>query len=189
MGKHIGAILEGPTHAGYRQAVEHYIKQLTSKQMPAAVLVCMIYFPSEHQTPSWCSSALGRMGYNSRPQLLQSAIQQMFTIATQNVSIPGTKVIPVPLFEKLEGKTRSDYLHRVEPSATGGAKLAEFILQHVALAPDGTYGEKRARKEEELEARTGGIQAACLKINDAPAMLSVVKTKGEIRKREIARID
>jgi hypothetical protein len=42
--------------------------------------------------------------------------------------VPGSEVIPVPLFNALDGKNTLDYVARVEPSATGGKKLAEFLL-------------------------------------------------------------
>lgn len=42
--------------------------------------------------------------------------------------MPGSEVIPVPLFNALDGKHTIDYVARVEPSAIGGKKLAEFLL-------------------------------------------------------------
>lgn len=42
--------------------------------------------------------------------------------------MPGSEVIPVPLFNALDGKNTLDYVARVEPSAIGGKKLAEFLL-------------------------------------------------------------
>lgn len=37
-------------------------------------------------------------------------------------------MIPVPLFNVLDGKRSEDYVARVEPSAIGGRKMAEFLL-------------------------------------------------------------
>ena len=34
----------------------------------------------------------------------------------------------MPLFNVLDGKNSNDYIARVEPSATGGRKMAEFLL-------------------------------------------------------------
>jgi len=47
------------------------------------------------------------------------------------IRIDGSQVIPVPLFEPLDGKNRRDYVARVEPSAKGGKKMAEFLLDLV----------------------------------------------------------
>lgn len=42
--------------------------------------------------------------------------------------IEGSQVIPVPFFNVLDGKRTEDYVARVEPSAIGGRKMAEFLL-------------------------------------------------------------
>jgi len=52
----------------------------------------------------------------------------MFVEATSKINITGTEVIPVPLFNVLDGKIAEDYVARVEPSSQGGRKMAEFIL-------------------------------------------------------------
>lgn len=44
------------------------------------------------------------------------------------IQIPGTQVIPVPLFNALDGTQSRDYVARVEPSSIGGRKMAEFLL-------------------------------------------------------------
>merc|ERR1712048_268807 len=111
-----------------------YIKRLTSNKMPAAVVVCMIYFPLERETESWCNTSLSQLSYNTSPALLQSAIRSMYDLATSDIELPGTTVIPVPLFEVLDGKHRNDYHHRVEPSVRGGRKLADFVCQQLDQA-------------------------------------------------------
>ena len=49
----------------------------------------------------------------------------------RNIKISGSEVIPVPFFNVLDGKTTRDYVARVEPSAQGGRKLAEYILDMI----------------------------------------------------------
>ena len=44
------------------------------------------------------------------------------------IKIPGSEVIPIPLFHPLNGRISGDYVARVEPSATGGRKMAEYML-------------------------------------------------------------
>ncbi len=44
------------------------------------------------------------------------------------IEIQGSEVIPVPLFNVLDGKCSDDYVARVEPSAIGGKKMAEYLL-------------------------------------------------------------
>lgn len=108
--------------------IEKYIKALTSKTKPQRILVCMIYYPDEAPTPSWAGPALGALGYNQNPAKLQMLIRKAFTFATSNIQIPGSEVIPVPLFHVLDGKRSEDYIARVEPSPEGGKKMAEFLL-------------------------------------------------------------
>lgn len=44
------------------------------------------------------------------------------------IKVQGSEVIPVPLFNVLDGKCSDDYVARVEPSASGGKKMAEYLL-------------------------------------------------------------
>ena len=91
----------------------------------------MIYYPDETNVPSWASGALGALGYNSNPAKVQLLIRKMFEEATSRIQIPGTQVIPVPLFIPLDGTRSEDYVARVEPSATGGRKMAEYLLDAI----------------------------------------------------------
>jgi hypothetical protein len=111
--------------------VEKDITQLTMKTKPKMILVCMIYYPDEAPTPSWASPALGILGYNTNPMKLQTLIRRAFIEGTSKISIPGTKIIPIPLFNILDGKDSRDYVARVEPSPQGGQKMAEYILNAI----------------------------------------------------------
>lgn len=53
---------------------------------------------------------------------------QNFQHDSSRIKIDGSEVIPVPLFHSLDGKNSQDYVARVEPSARGGKKMAEFLL-------------------------------------------------------------
>jgi hypothetical protein len=108
--------------------IEKYIEALTAKTKPAKILVCWIYFPDEANTPGWAGPALGALGYNQNPAKLQALIRMVFQEAISKIRIPGSTVIPVPLYHVLDGKNTRDYVARVEPSPTGGRKMAEFLL-------------------------------------------------------------
>ena len=43
----------------------------------------------------------------------------------------GVPVVALPLFEILDGSDTRDYVQRVEPSPTGGAKLAKAIVDAI----------------------------------------------------------
>jgi len=92
----------------------------------------MIYYPDEHPTPSWAGPALGALRYNSEPSRIQQLIRKVFEDAVSRIRIPNSQVIPVPLFNALDGRRSQDYVARVEPSAIGGRKMAEFLLDIIA---------------------------------------------------------
>ncbi|KAF2790569.1 hypothetical protein K505DRAFT_327492 [Melanomma pulvis-pyrius CBS 109.77] len=111
--------------------IQNYVSRLTSRTKPRAVIVSMIYFPLEWapgQT-SWANAQLKALRYDSYPEKLQMAIRQMYEIATKSIRIEGTEVLPCALFEVLDGKEKSDYTDRVEPSVEGGKKMAVRFVE------------------------------------------------------------
>ena len=88
----------------------------------------MIYYLDETPTRSWAGPALKALGYDDDPERLQYLIRKMYVEAISKIEIPGTTVIPVPLFDVLDGKDSGDYVDRVEPSSQGGRKMAEYLL-------------------------------------------------------------
>merc|ERR1711879_823795 len=105
---------------------------------PNKVIICMIYYLDQKNTGSWADGALSCMCYDCNPGKLQSAIRTVFKLATSRIDIPGTEVVAFPLFEVLDGKTSSDYIERVEPSPTGGAKIAAALMDTIVdgILPD-----------------------------------------------------
>jgi len=108
--------------------VQKYIEKLCAKTKPKKILICMIYYPAEEIVPSWAHRSLQALGYNKNPSKLQALIKKAFEEATSHIQISGSQVIPVPLFNVLNGKNSEDYVARVEPSALGGKKMAEYLL-------------------------------------------------------------
>ncbi len=108
----------------FKNDVEAYIRKLTSKTKPSKIIVCMIYFPDEKMTGSWADTTLGHLGYNSDPSKLQLAIRRMYEYATKELQVGDLTIIPFPMFKVLDGKSSNDYVQRVEPSDSGGRKLA-----------------------------------------------------------------
>jgi hypothetical protein len=135
-------IEKGPAHAWgmshfvhlFKDRVAHYVNALIEQTKPRLVLICMIYFPDEKQTGSWADRTLGVLKYNHEPKKLQTAIRQMYEHATlvmcreAQEANPGTKFVPVPFFEVMDGSDTSMYIDRVEPSTKGGKLLAEQIV-------------------------------------------------------------
>jgi hypothetical protein len=103
--------------------------------------VCMIYYLDEDgSTNSWANTTLSILGYNRNPQKLQAVISQLFRLASSRIQIQGTKVVAVPLFKSLNGKTTGDYSQRVEPSALGGRKVAAQLVEAI-LASEPSVAE------------------------------------------------
>jgi hypothetical protein len=116
----------------FRDQVQTYVSKLVEKQKPRAIIVCMIYYPLEstagHQR-SWADLQLQLLGYDRFPEHLQTAIRKMYELATQQIQITGTTVIPYALFEVMDGKNVNDYTARVEPSTEGGRKIASHFKE------------------------------------------------------------
>lgn len=109
--------------------IQSIVTRMISKNKPKLVMVCMIYFLDETPGKSWAEQVLGVLGYNSNPDKIQEMIRQMFRLATQQIQLPGTEVVAVPLFKVLDGKDTTDYCQRVEPSAKGGQKMGEYLVE------------------------------------------------------------
>eukprot|EP00520_Triparma_pacifica_P008211 CAMPEP_0118666086 /NCGR_PEP_ID=MMETSP0785-20121206/19008_1 /TAXON_ID=91992 /ORGANISM="Bolidomonas pacifica, Strain CCMP 1866" /LENGTH=74 /DNA_ID=CAMNT_0006560335 /DNA_START=586 /DNA_END=806 /DNA_ORIENTATION=- len=74
----------------------------------------MIYYPDvSPRQPSWADAALGFLGYNRNPGKLQLMIRKMYEMAVSEIKIPGVEVVPIPLFEVLDGGDTRDYVARV----------------------------------------------------------------------------
>jgi hypothetical protein len=109
--------------------VQKYIQRIIPENnKPKKILVCMYYYLDKNPTPSWAGCALGCLGYNRTPHKLQTLIRRAFEEATTKIQIPGSQVVPVPLFNVLDGENSRDYVARVEPSSQGGRKMAEYLL-------------------------------------------------------------
>eukprot|EP00928_Gymnodinium_smaydae_P042206 TRINITY_DN2844_c0_g5_i1.p1 TRINITY_DN2844_c0_g5~~TRINITY_DN2844_c0_g5_i1.p1 ORF type:complete len:416 (-),score=29.15 TRINITY_DN2844_c0_g5_i1:256-1503(-) len=122
---------QGHFYALFHTKTKQYIEKLIAKTKPKRVIVCTLYFLDEAKTGSWADRVLGHLGYNDDPARLQAAIRHVFETATSTIEIEGVEVIPVPLFEALDGKSTSDYVSRVEPSVLGGEKMARLLADAV----------------------------------------------------------
>lgn len=133
----------------FRDQLQDYVMRLVAVRKPRKVLICMIYYPAVAGMGSWADPALSALSYNSNPQRLQNAIAAVFEHAVSQIHVPGTEVVPVPLFQILDGCDAGDYVARVEPSARGGRKMAEALLSFI-VAPQAPSQS------------AGGMTTACL---------------------------
>ena len=122
--------------------VRAYAANLVAKKKPRVVVVCMIYYLDVNGRGSWADATLQLLGYNYAPGVLQRGIRQVYRNGTKRIRLNGVPVVALPLFEVLDGSDTRDYVQRVEPSPTGGAKLAKAIVDAVL---DATDAEDRSR--------------------------------------------
>jgi len=113
----------------FKNDVRDYIVKLIGDTKPKKIVICMLYYLDEALISSWAGNTLFYLGYNDTPAKLQAAIHQIFLHATSKIDIPGCQVIPFPMYIVLDGKTSSDYVERVEPSSSGGLKLAQALVE------------------------------------------------------------
>jgi len=118
-----------------------FIERVCVRTQPKVVVLCMLYYLDEMAGGSWADHTLSFLGYNTNPEKLQLIMRIIFERAISQVHIPGTTVVPVPLYEVLDGKDTNDYVARVEPSSQGGQKMAKLLMERLlakmpVAAPD-----------------------------------------------------
>ena len=124
--------------------IRHFVTRILKGKRPKKIVVCMLYFLDETPGNSWAEPTLAALGYNKNPQHLQAVLRSAFRDATQQIEIPGTEVVAVPLFKSLNGKTTSDYAQRVEPSAIGGAKMGKQLVEAILNGNGSADGSRDA---------------------------------------------
>eukprot|EP00931_Biecheleriopsis_adriatica_P103835 TRINITY_DN78626_c0_g1_i1.p1 TRINITY_DN78626_c0_g1~~TRINITY_DN78626_c0_g1_i1.p1 ORF type:complete len:380 (-),score=68.12 TRINITY_DN78626_c0_g1_i1:94-1131(-) len=115
----------------FRCQVQCYAAKLTRLTRPSKVGVCMIYNLDERNGDSWANAALCALCYTCFPSMLQHRMRLIFEIGTSRIELPGSEVVPIALADALDGSCTEDYHQRVEPSVTGGQKMARLILHRL----------------------------------------------------------
>lgn len=115
----------------FKTGIENMINKLISKNIPKMILVCNLYFPDICKSGGWADIALKIMKYDFDPDILQSIIKALYTLAISEIKIENVKTIPIALYDALDGNNTCDYVERVEPSYTGGQKLAELFINKI----------------------------------------------------------
>lgn len=114
----------------FLEQTQRYIEKLTSRTRPRCVIVCMFYYPSV-VVEGWASFFLDKMGYKEHPRHIHRIIDNVYESCTKQIRIKGTRVIPVHLGRVLDWKSGEDYVACVEPSESGGLKMARRFLKEI----------------------------------------------------------
>eukprot|EP00746_Dinoflagellata_sp_MGD_P165276 gnl/MRDRNA2_/MRDRNA2_94450_c0_seq1.p1 gnl/MRDRNA2_/MRDRNA2_94450_c0~~gnl/MRDRNA2_/MRDRNA2_94450_c0_seq1.p1 ORF type:complete len:357 (-),score=61.14 gnl/MRDRNA2_/MRDRNA2_94450_c0_seq1:373-1443(-) len=117
----------------FHNGIEELVKRMVPGSCkPKKVLVCVLYFLDEQPGGSWADFVLSKLGYDKDPKKLQTVISNLFDrLSKRGFNVPGTIVEVFPLFKVLDGKDSNDYVQRVEPSVSGGRKMAAALLQNL----------------------------------------------------------
>eukprot|EP00656_Telonema_subtile_P037736 TRINITY_DN4209_c0_g1_i13.p1 TRINITY_DN4209_c0_g1~~TRINITY_DN4209_c0_g1_i13.p1 ORF type:complete len:100 (-),score=24.22 TRINITY_DN4209_c0_g1_i13:56-355(-) len=86
------------------------------------------YYPDQTASGSWADNVLAMLGYDQAPQLLQNLIQAVYELGTQKIQFDGCRLVLLPWFHCLDGSCTEDYCARVEPSSSGGQKMAKALV-------------------------------------------------------------
>lgn len=113
----------------FNDDTQNYIQRIVSKCNGGIhIIVCMIYYPAIELSHSWADTALAALGYDRNPQRLQLLIKSAYEHGTLKIKIPNCTVTGCPLYEVLDPRNQEDYEARVEPSDTGGSKMARSFF-------------------------------------------------------------
>merc|ERR1712032_243534 len=130
--------------SGRAWGMQHFVDMITvhsrnsllavcGKQKPKYILSVMCYFPClTKQGAGWCDWPLRLLCYDLFPGRLQEMTKTVYRLGCAQLDIPGTTVLPVPLFSKLTGENPDDYMERAESSASGGKVIAELIMDAIS---------------------------------------------------------
>ena len=154
----------------FRDETTAYLEALMAKQRPKVVLACMLYYLDQQASGSWADGTLSALGYDRRPEKLQLVMRTIFERATSCIQLGDVPVVPVPLYEALDGADPADYVERVEPSVQGGAKLARLILDRLLPALSNCGGAPAAHAD--LGRRQAGEQVDGVAATMPPAVHS-----------------
>lgn len=110
-----------------------FIKKLTARTIPHKIGVAMVYNLDEANVSSWANSTLCCLCYSCAPGMLQYRMDLIFRYGISKIKIESAEVVPLRLADALDGKDTKDYRERVEPSISGGRKLATLILDKLGV--------------------------------------------------------
>lgn len=112
----------------FRTQMKSYAERICANQMPSQLIFCSYYYPCLHGF-GWADVFLRLANYKANP----GKIQKLFDIVSKDFSVngndfPGIVLRRVDFSKVLCPDNESDYIARVEPSNTGGKKMAESLF-------------------------------------------------------------
>ena len=143
----------------FRDRVTDYIHKLTAHTTPSRIAVCMIYYPCEQADGgSWSQRLLSMVGYDRNPKRLQHLIKLMYEEATSKIDIANTTVVPIALFDILDAADAEQYVQRVEPSSSGGRRMAQKLVEVLLNERKEESGESVGKVESVRDEQAEQVQ-------------------------------
>ena len=111
----------------FKNQTQPYISKLVKYNNPKLIIISSMYFPCLYGK-GWADKTLKLFNYDKNYKKIHHIMKSIYEEATCKIKIKGSKVVTCKLFEVLDYKNKDDYIQRVEPSVTGGSKMAiEYI--------------------------------------------------------------
>ncbi len=112
--------------------MKDYLERLTSKKKPKKIIVCIIYMPNFMNTSGWAVGFLNNLKkmypdatIDTLRNNLRGLLKKIHDECIEKIKINGTEIIPLKLYDVIDGTDEKDYENAVEPSIQGGKKMAE----------------------------------------------------------------
>lgn len=114
----------------FTEGTVNYLKNMTKdfSIKPKQIIITTLYYFGIHGK-GWADTTLNLVGYNRNPALIQAILRRLTYEMEQRVSIPRIKILP--LWKCMDGTNEEDYVDRVEPSVSGGEKIAKYIVSNL----------------------------------------------------------
>lgn len=107
--------------------LQAYITELTSINKPKQVIVCGMYYPCKVVSESWANNMLNILRYDTEYNKIHTIIDIIYKECICKLN----NVTPLSLSDVLDYTSSDDYVARVEPSETGGKKIAQAIINSI----------------------------------------------------------
>ncbi|QKF94723.1 GDSl lipase/esterase [Fadolivirus algeromassiliense] len=116
----------------FHTQMKAYLEKLISKQKPKKIIVCIIYMPNLTNTTGWADGFLSSVKQlypgitlDQLTMMIKQLLNQIHDKCVNQIKIGGTEIIPLKLYDIIDGSDQKDYEHAVEPSVQGGKKMAQ----------------------------------------------------------------
>lgn len=114
-----------PLRALFHDELKAYISRICQNQKPSQIILCSYYYPCINGGTGWADKMLRLAGYHRHPE----KIQKLFDIIANDVMPVSSDFTRINLSTILSAEDETDYISCVEPSVSGGKKIAHRFCE------------------------------------------------------------